>query len=168
MYDNTRDPFKDSQPTTFYGGGESFQLLEKHQHLCQYSASLLAVLGGPGTGKTRLAAELLSGFEGENDLSAVRAKPGCTAAQVFTQIVSDLRLLTEPEASVGQLLATLRRFGQSADELDSLALVLIDDAHHLDEQTLASLLTLLQGDRKSTRLNSSHVAISYAVFCLKK
>src|SRR5437870_6738868 len=33
--------------------------------------------------------------------------------------------------------------------------------------------TLLEGevtgeDRKSTRLNSSHVAISYAVFCLKK
>src|SRR5690625_5756894 len=27
---------------------------------------------------------------------------------------------------------------------------------------------LLQKDRKSTRLNSSHVAISYAVFCLKK
>src|SRR5207249_7327221 len=27
---------------------------------------------------------------------------------------------------------------------------------------------LLPGDRKSTRLNSSHVSISYAVFCLKK
>src|SRR5207253_3605685 len=27
---------------------------------------------------------------------------------------------------------------------------------------------LLETDRKSTRLNSSHVAISYAVFCLKK
>src|SRR5690606_41138489 len=26
----------------------------------------------------------------------------------------------------------------------------------------------LDGDRKSTRLNSSHVKISYAVFCLKK
>src|SRR5439155_8908108 len=26
----------------------------------------------------------------------------------------------------------------------------------------------VRGDRKSTRLNSSHVAISYAVFCLKK
>src|SRR5699024_12125404 len=26
----------------------------------------------------------------------------------------------------------------------------------------------LNGDRKSTRLNSSHVSISYAVFCLKK
>src|SRR5699024_12866644 len=27
---------------------------------------------------------------------------------------------------------------------------------------------LLRPDRKSTRLNSSHVSISYAVFCLKK
>src|SRR5690349_23970487 len=29
-------------------------------------------------------------------------------------------------------------------------------------------LRRIQGDRKSTRLNSSHVEISYAVFCLKK
>src|SRR2546429_5911681 len=29
-------------------------------------------------------------------------------------------------------------------------------------------LNLLLGDRKSTRLNSSHGYISYAVFCLKK
>src|SRR5690625_6118262 len=29
-------------------------------------------------------------------------------------------------------------------------------------------LALAEADRKSTRLNSSHVAISYAVFCLKK
>src|SRR5690242_21529019 len=28
--------------------------------------------------------------------------------------------------------------------------------------------TLSVGDRKSTRLNSSHMSISYAVFCLKK
>src|SRR5699024_2826528 len=28
--------------------------------------------------------------------------------------------------------------------------------------------TSVNGDRKSTRLNSSHVSISYAVFCLKK
>src|SRR3712207_7343728 len=29
-------------------------------------------------------------------------------------------------------------------------------------------LTPIDGDRKSTRLNSSHANISYAVFCLKK
>src|SRR3712207_8938471 len=30
------------------------------------------------------------------------------------------------------------------------------------------IVALLVGDRKSTRLNSSHANISYAVFCLKK
>src|SRR5690625_6536363 len=43
-----------------------------------------------------------------------------------------------------------------------------------DERTFASwedelaLGKIADIDRKSTRLNSSHVAISYAVFCLKK
>src|SRR5207249_11866514 len=33
---------------------------------------------------------------------------------------------------------------------------------------LFSIENYREGDRKSTRLNSSHVSISYAVFCLKK
>src|SRR5207253_10454038 len=33
---------------------------------------------------------------------------------------------------------------------------------------LMSMMSAARRDRKSTRLNSSHVAISYAVFCLKK
>src|SRR2546426_6912686 len=32
----------------------------------------------------------------------------------------------------------------------------------------AALRRVAPGDRKSTRLNSSHLVISYAVFCLKK
>src|SRR3712207_8351786 len=36
------------------------------------------------------------------------------------------------------------------------------------EGTIAGLLGASPGDRKSTRLNSSHANISYAVFCLKK
>src|SRR5690625_7105152 len=47
---------------------------------------------------------------------------------------------------------------------------------HDREWTKDALADIVQGlrdkgydlDRKSTRLNSSHVAISYAVFCLKK
>src|SRR5690606_39512181 len=35
------------------------------------------------------------------------------------------------------------------------------------EKRLAAIVKFLQ-ERKSTRLNSSHVKISYAVFCLKK
>src|SRR3712207_8591263 len=33
---------------------------------------------------------------------------------------------------------------------------------------LSELISFTQRDRKSTRLNSSHANISYAVFCLKK
>src|SRR5690606_41548167 len=43
-------------------------------------------------------------------------------------------------------------------------LVLLNDRHGLEE----GVGSVLEGDRKSTRLNSSHVKISYAVFCLKK
>src|SRR3989442_6353474 len=43
--------------------------------------------------------------------------------------------------------------------------------HHVERRTLGGGQTGRGGgqrDRKSTRLNSSHVRISYAVFCLKK
>src|SRR2546429_4733702 len=39
---------------------------------------------------------------------------------------------------------------------------------HKPQDALATLGPLLEADRKSTRLNSSHGYISYAVFCLKK
>src|SRR3712207_8336082 len=39
---------------------------------------------------------------------------------------------------------------------------------HEGEEIEAWMLNLDRGDRKSTRLNSSHANISYAVFCLKK
>src|SRR3989442_9700302 len=43
----------------------------------------------------------------------------------------------------------------------------VGDRYILGNQNL-SLLEIFRRDRKSTRLNSSHVRISYAVFCLKK
>src|SRR3712207_8759574 len=49
---------------------------------------------------------------------------------------------------------------------------LAGDPNHLGVILCVPLLTLLavllRTDRKSTRLNSSHANISYAVFCLKK
>src|SRR5256885_5094615 len=48
-------------------------------------------------------------------------------------------------------------------ELGNLATYVLGVHAVLDGEIVA-----LDGDRKSTRLNSSHLVISYAVFCLKK
>src|SRR2546430_12035057 len=70
---------------------------------------------------------------------------------------SDLRIGTIPLVAVGGL--TLERlpgvFAAGAD----VAAVVTDIVRHLNPEAR---------DRKSTRLNSSHSQISYAVFCLKK
>src|SRR5699024_11589649 len=42
------------------------------------------------------------------------------------------------------------------------------DHHRPSAKTTNARTMTLLADRKSTRLNSSHVSISYAVFCLKK
>src|SRR5690625_6187907 len=44
----------------------------------------------------------------------------------------------------------------------------LGSTYYLFKQLQWFIIGLIGLDRKSTRLNSSHVAISYAVFCLKK
>src|SRR5690606_41828710 len=55
----------------------------------------------------------------------------------------------------------------SAAELDLDVLVRASD-HRTQVSPLSTQPVAGSEDRKSTRLNSSHVKISYAVFCLKK
>src|SRR5690348_18223663 len=61
---------------------------------------------------------------------------------------------------------------QAADEtLNNLARVDVEEIRRRDagiEVAVADGDRSIQADRKSTRLNSSHPSISYAVFCLKK
>src|SRR5438874_7664017 len=55
-----------------------------------------------------------------------------------------------------------------AVQLNESAQILADDLKQLREAIAAQARKYKMTDRKSTRLNSSHVEISYAVFCLKK
>src|SRR5437868_14929037 len=62
---------------------------------------------------------------------------------------------------------------RSYDDLDfetTLAVTAIRRAYFLDVMggKPTGRVIPMSADRKSTRLNSSHVSISYAVFCLKK
>src|SRR5690606_40968347 len=68
-----------------------------------------------------------------------------------------------------QIIAVFLSFFFMSDQpwlwyLQAIQLILI--AYHI--YILIRYTALWKTDRKSTRLNSSHVKISYAVFCLKK
>src|SRR5690554_5331842 len=78
------------------------------------------------------------------------------------------KLIGQIKIKVSNIHHALPAWGQGGDDRG-----LIDQNHGLwppDWYTAARLPEWRNGrrDRKSTRLNSSHVRISYAVFCLKK
>src|SRR2546427_3606407 len=57
---------------------------------------------------------------------------------------------------------------QTVEELDAPAVVVHQRGQAPADAQVELGLGILRVDRKSTRLNSSHSQISYAVFCLKK
>src|SRR5689334_24554794 len=60
-------------------------------------------------------------------------------------------------------------FAVPGDRTRSVPVFAVADEHRHARAVLAAVEHLFGGvDRKSTRLNSSHSSISYAVFCLKK
>src|SRR2546430_11817731 len=64
---------------------------------------------------------------------------------------------------------TLFRSEGDLPRLREVVLVRLDVvSRHRDRQRRMRVVPADQVDRKSTRLNSSHSQISYAVFCLKK
>src|SRR5207249_8947979 len=86
-----------------------------------------------------------------------------------TRCASDLlgglrRLLRLPLGEITHQPRQLRRLGPNRRRPRGRFLI----ASQVPERVCDRVLSLDGRDRKSTRLNSSHVSISYAVFCLKK
>src|SRR2546422_6488956 len=81
-----------------------------------------------------------------------------------------------PYTTLFRSVTTVRGFAAARDDFEALRRDLLDDRAQVRADAVYELsflpsersLPVLLGDRKSTRLNSSHGYISYAVFCLKK
>src|SRR5690625_5605265 len=70
--------------------------------------------------------------------------------------------------SIKALDLTVKASSRSAQEIIRTPVLPPNATYITQSDAVAAREQILEGDRKSTRLNSSHVAISYAVFCLKK
>src|SRR5690625_1586095 len=121
----------------------------------------------------------LLGAEAWELLCALRSerRTGRSAYLLF-EIIGDIWVVLRNPYLHDDLLENPKRLQQFIQSLEQ-RLNVIDarrEAHvpERDQKVLRLLqsaraaMTNFERDRKSTRLNSSHVAISYAVFCLKK
>src|SRR5690625_6124306 len=85
---------------------------------------------------------------------------GVVAALISLTVTADYREHPEAQAWLERVVA---RHDLSADEVRGLLA-----SAQRQPAILDAIARPVERDRKSTRLNSSHVAISYAVFCLQK
>src|SRR5690606_29003786 len=93
-------------------------------------------------------------------------------AIAFTGTSMDLRALRDSHAAVAAPGPFLPIAQALAVEIGCEPVVITEEARPAYAEAIATATTfsrsiVRQSDRKSTRLNSSHVKISYAVFCLK-
>src|SRR3989475_3692434 len=80
-----------------------------------------------------------------------------------------LRISAKEGTNVPELLeAVVRRVPPPRGGHDAPLRALIFDSYYDRYRGAIPSIRVVDGDRKSTRLNSSHSQISYAVFCLKK
>src|SRR5439155_24621881 len=107
---------------------------------------------------------------------------GTVRARARTPLQRPLAYLTDTSTPEHQTFPYTTLFRSARDGIDR-AFDLDDQFRHVDDifarvfeaspsraalPAVAAAGSAALEDRKSTRLNSSHVAISYAVFCLKK
>src|SRR5207249_12089703 len=75
--------------------------------------------------------------------------------------------LVQEQAAL-EVLARVEQFPRPVGHADDVLLDALQDAVGQDHVLRHNRRPRQERDRKSTRLNSSHVSISYAVFCLKQ
>src|SRR5438128_8955492 len=73
-----------------------------------------------------------------------------------------------PRSTLFPYTTLFRSMGIAAERAVGLSVIDLPPLVGLQMFAVATSLAPLAVDRKSTRLNSSHGSISYAVFCLKK
>src|SRR5690554_8056108 len=125
------------------------QYLEEHQEV----TDLLFTGGDPMIMSYKVFSQYITPFLGEDNKTNIQTIRIGTKALGFWPY----KFLTDNDAE--DFIALFKRIVDSGINLSIMA----HFNHPKELQTEA-----VQKDRKSTRLNSSHVRISYAVFCLKK
>src|SRR3712207_7525875 len=127
-----------------------------------FKSGFVTIIGRPNVGKSTLLNNIM-----KEKLSIVSCKPQTTRNNIQTiltekdyqMVFVDTPGIHKPRHKLGEYMVKM-----AEDSLKEVDLILFLTTPEIEPGTGDTLIL----DRKSTRLNSSHANISYAVFCLKK
>lgn len=120
-------------------------LIQQLLHLVRYGDGIPVVQGAGRSGKTAIANELTSQLGEVSYLALVEVKSNARLLDVLVEILRQYGFEMGGESSEGELLAELRRFSQVLANDKNSGVLLLDNAHYLDDRSLGALVSLVQG-----------------------
>ncbi|GAB1255924.1 hypothetical protein NBRC116494_04260 [Aurantivibrio plasticivorans] len=146
----TEDPFLDQGGELFDGANRRDQF-EQLIHLSQFSTSVLAVVGERGMGKSVFKRELLARIDESEIVVDMSAPVLNDPRQLLIDIAQAFNLPSvssipdgEPGQIIDHLVELIGHYGAAAEDDDPLKILIIDEAHQLDEQSLSALMRIAQ------------------------
>ncbi|MGV8835389.1 AAA family ATPase [Cellvibrio sp.] len=154
-YGLSEDPFAHDYSFPLFTGAGRRQLLDQLLHLCQFSNSVLAVLGEHGVGKTRIAHAFMDSLSDQDQICFLSLRSGQSLEQILLPIIQSFGVETSGVASTESLLAALEAFiaEEAVSDDDGLAVVVLDNAQLLDDQSISVLTSLLSNFPQQNRLH---------------
>ncbi len=154
-YGLSEDPFAHDYSFPLFTGAGRRQLLDQLLHLCQFSNSVLTVLGEDGVGKTRIAHAFMDSLSDQDKICFLSVRSGQSLDQILLSIIQTFGINAGNEPSTENLLASLEAFiaEEAVTDDEGLAVVVLDNAHLLDDQTLSVVTALLNNFPQQNRLH---------------
>ncbi len=114
-------------------------------HLAQFAGDIQIIHGPKNAGKTAFISLLAEKIPADEYLGCLRLTEGIVADIALSSLLACLGMRTQPGQQKGQSVAALRKYVQALHNEKVRRIVVIDDAHLLDDSVLAAIASVLQG-----------------------
>lgn len=126
----------------FFMGGDRRSVLDELEHLCQFSHSLVAVLGDPGVGKTALAYQVAVELSGAAECCVMEASAFNSTENILLILAQQLGIFIPEGSDIDAMVVAINQYQPVGSSQD--VVVIVDAAHHLHGSALEVFVQLLQ------------------------